>query len=250
MVKKALIERTFRGTPPLLVFTKDRRQLIRGDFRRGADLTILYDAERLTGERSADEHGKPAWSIYSFVKFSESGEVHRLELWSETGVIRAKAGNDVGEGTMMKGTIVVPADAEEVIVWFLNTGRSGREYWDSNYGANYHFRFVGEDIKVEHAAVVSSPQQPTDRFEVMISAAPDVEGVGVKYSVVNTAPAPPLESQAELVPSRAGGAGGRRTWSNDDVAVPHGAVVYFTVAYRARGRTYTDDNNRKGYLVS
>ena len=77
---------------------------------------------------------------------------------------------EAGEGTMMRGQIELPADADHLALWFLNTGATGAQYWDSNSGTNFVFRFVAEDLEVESAKVTRDAHAARSWFRVAISA--------------------------------------------------------------------------------
>jgi len=139
-------------------------------------------AERLPNERSTYQ-GTPTWSITAYVKFSETGQPQSYVLKSLTGPVRRKTTNESGSGTIMKANVPVPVNASEVILWFVNTGRSGAVYYDSDYGRNYWFRFVQNDIRVISDQIVSDPETPYSGFGVQVSAAPALTGVSVHYRV-------------------------------------------------------------------
>jgi hypothetical protein len=238
----------FPNDPPSITFTKDHRQLVHGDLLPGREVTIVFDAERLPRERSQD-HGKKAWSIRCFYKFVEDGTVSFIDLWSETGKILSKISNEPGEGTMMLGRIDIPDNADHLTVWFLNTGKSGTEHWDSNFGRNYIFRFVVEDIDITDAGVEHDLKKPVSNFHVQLEASLEVDDVIVLYRIMNVPSGPkdhdiplPLSMTATRTPTR------KRRWSGA-TAVPEGAVVRFTVAYNSYGNPHADTNSGKGYLT-
>jgi len=177
-----MIHRALEGKPALITFTMDFHQVVQGDLQPGKKFLIDYDAERLPNERSTYQ-GKPAWSITAYVKFSETGQPHPYVLKSLTGPVRPKITNESGSGTIMKASVPVPVNASEVILWFVNTGRSGAVYYDSDYGRNYWFRFVQNDIRVISDQIVSDPETPYSGFGVQVSAAPALTGVSVHYRV-------------------------------------------------------------------
>ncbi|HLK66128.1 MAG TPA: DUF6209 family protein [Bryobacteraceae bacterium] len=236
-----MIRRMFPNDPPRITFTKDFHQLVHGTLLPGRAVTIVYDADRLPHERS-EYNGQKAWSIQAFYKFIENGEVRVAELWSETGTVLTKLSNDPGEGTMMMCRIDVPADADHLTIWFLNTGRSGADYWDSNYGANYIFRFVVEDLQLDFAEVAHGS------FRIELTASSEVSDLAVLYRIMNDPSAiREVDTRQPLTASEPDGAGNRR-WSGS-AAVPENAVVRFTLAYTAYGNPHADTNSGKGYLT-
>jgi hypothetical protein len=238
----------FPKDPPSITFTKDHRQFVHGDLLPGREATIVYDAERLPHERS-QAHGKKAWNIRCFYKFVENGTVSSIDLWSETGKILHKISNEPGEGTMMQGRITIPDDADHLTVWFLNTGKSGAEYWDSNFGRNYIFRFVLEDIDITDVGITHDPKKPISNFHMEVEASAEVDDITVLYRIMN-APDRPKDQDIPLPLDMTGASGpaGKRRWSGA-TAVPEGAVVRFTVAYNSYGNTHADTNSGKGYLT-
>jgi hypothetical protein len=134
-------------------------------------------------------------------------------------------------------------------LWFLNTGASGAEYWDSNYGRNYVFRFTVEDVEIASVGVERQADAPMSRFQIEVSASPEVEDLSVLYRIMNDPAAPkgqdarlPLRREPSPDPARA------QKWSAS-VPVPAGAVVRFALAYIAYGNPHTDSNNQRGYLT-
>ncbi|MEK7724678.1 MAG: DUF6209 family protein [Acidobacteriota bacterium] len=123
-----------------LSFTADFQQNTTETLKSGAEITILFDSNRLPFERSTNQKSKPEWSISAFYQFSPEGEVNELKLAPE----KAKKGKDSTGDTLLKGVFTIPTDSSEVIIWFLNTGTSGQVYFDSNFGKNYHFPIVAE----------------------------------------------------------------------------------------------------------
>jgi hypothetical protein len=240
--------RMFPNDPPSITFTKDHSQLVHGDLLPGREATVVYDAERLPHERSQD-HGKKAWSIRCFYKFIENGTVSSIDLWSETGKILHKISNEPGEGTMMQGRISVPKDADHLTLWFLNTGKSGAEYWDSNFGRNYVFRFVLQDIDITDVGVKHDPKKPISNFHVEVEASPEVEDVTVLYRIMNAPDASKNQDiRLSLTITGSPASNQRRRWSGA-AAVPEGAVVRFNIAYNSYGNPHADTNSGKGYLT-
>lgn len=247
-----MTRRLFSNDPARIVFTKDFRVVVRGDLLPGRRAKVLYDAARLPLERS-DENGVKAWTIKAFYKFSEDGPVSEIDLWTQTGAIQTKMSNDTAEGTVMVCHIDIPDDVDHVTLWFLNTGKSGAQYWDSNFGKNYIFRFMVEDFQVDVAEVVSDPAKPMDWFVIKATAAPDLTDLVVEYRVVNQ-PAgtpvgessPPESMQLETAGPPA--TSGKRKWSGT-APVPQNAVIKFSFKYTAWGNVHSDSNSGHGYTT-
>jgi Family of unknown function (DUF6209) len=234
--------RMFPDDPPRITFTKDFRTLVHGDLLPGRTVTIVYDAERLPEERSKENNQK-VWTIKCFYKFLENGEVRTIDLESETGEILTKITHEPGEGTMMVGRIWLPEDADHLTVWFLNTGRSSAQYWDSNFARNYVFRFVVEDLQIERVAVDASG------FHIEILASPEVEDLAVLYRIMNAPDAhKEQDTRFNLTLHDPADPSAKRRWSGT-IPVPKGAVVRFVLAYTSYGNPHSDTNSGKGYLT-
>jgi hypothetical protein len=242
MLKEAaMIRRAFEDKGAQITFTKDFHETVMGDLLPGKDFIIYYDADRLPQERST-YNGLPAWSIVAYVKFSPSDQPKSFPLESETGIVTTKRTPLPEGGTMMKTQVRVPANAQEVILWFVNSGRSGAVYYDSDYGRNYTFRFVSRDIRVLSATVVSDPQTPYSGFGVEVSAAPEISQVSVHFTVLNN----PVPFSGTVALQKTGS---DNIWSASGIGVPYRAVIRFEILYVVDGSTYTDDNHGQGYLA-
>lgn len=125
----------------ILSFTEDFQQTVTEPLKAGAEVTILFDSNRLPFERSTSEKGKAEWSISAFYQFAADGAVQEVKLAS------AKKGKAATEETVLKGSLSVPQDATEAILWFLNTGKTGNYYFDSAFGQNYRFPVVAETVE-------------------------------------------------------------------------------------------------------
>jgi hypothetical protein len=131
------------GATAQLVFKGNFQQDVSGEIKSGSEVAILFDSGRLPFERSLDEKGKSAWTISAFSQFAPGGEVSKVDLLPE----KKKKAKDAGEETFLKGVLSVPAGSEEAIIWFLNTGKTGNEYYDSAFGNNYRFSVSPEAIE-------------------------------------------------------------------------------------------------------
>jgi hypothetical protein len=136
MTKKAASEKAQDTALPQLVFKGDFKQDLNGELKSGTEVTILFDSERLPYERSLDEKGKSAWTISAFYQFAPGEEVYTVALKPEK---TSKKKTPESEPKFLKGVLAVPAGSEEAIIWFLNTGTTGGEYYDSDFGKNYRF---------------------------------------------------------------------------------------------------------------
>ena len=150
MTKKAASENAQNGTLPQLVFKGDFRQDLSGELKSGTEVTILFDSERLPFERSLDEKGKSAWTISAFYQFAPGEEIYKVNLLPEK--TRKKTKSETGPA-LLRGVLSVPAGSREAIIWFLNTGSTGSEYYDSDFGKNYRFPVMPTAAEPEIEAV-------------------------------------------------------------------------------------------------
>ena len=154
MTKKALSSKVQIDSLPQLVFRGDFQQDVTGELKSGANAAIVFDAVRLPLERSLDAEGKPAWTISAFYQFLPGGEVDKITLSSEKAAAHKKTAD---AAAILKGVFTVPAGSEEAIIWFVNTGSSGDEYYDSAFGNNYRFRISPKAVETD-AAPVKKPR--------------------------------------------------------------------------------------------
>ncbi len=247
-----MTRRLFSNDPARIIFTKDFRVVVRGDLQAGRPAKILYDAARLPSERS-EENGAKAWTIKAFYKFIEQGPVHEIDLQEGLGTMQTKMSNDTGEGTIMSCHITIPPGVDHVTLWFLNTGKSGAEYWDSNFGRNYIFRFMVDDFQVDSVEVVADPAKPLAWFRIETTAAPDVTGIEVEYRVVNQPAGVPVRElnpprSLTLTPVGSPDGSGKRKWSGS-APVPQNAVIKFSFQYTAWGNVHYDTNSGQDYTT-
>jgi len=153
MTKKALSSKVQIDTLPQLVFKGDFQQDVTSAIESGSDVAIVFDAERLPHERSLDTKGKPAWTISAFYQFLPGGEVNKINLSGE------KSARKKVQETVLKGVFSVPSGSEEAVIWFLNTGTSGNEYYDSAFGNNYRFPILPEALETE--SINAAPAKKT-----------------------------------------------------------------------------------------
>ncbi|HEX9110035.1 MAG TPA: DUF6209 family protein [Terriglobales bacterium] len=240
--------------PPTIVFRSDFRHYVRGVLRPGARLFVYYDAERLDGERSM-RGNQPGWWITMFARFVSNGAVTSVNLWSRTGLILTgqKTTDEPGEGTLMKCDIKIPLDAQFVELWFLNSGDSGRVYYDSYFGRNYLFRFTVAEIEVIDAQVVSRDKKKGSEatgslLRIMVAAAQHVTAVSINYFYWVAGVNPPTRGRVDLRPAHLDNSD-RMVWENEPALVPTGTAINFDVEFAVEHRAYVDDNSGRHYLI-
>ncbi len=221
---------------PRIVFTHDWNQVLHGELEAGARFEVVYDANRLPEVRDTYQ-GRPTWSIMAFTQFEPPG-----------GPLISKPLS--GDGDLLTQEFEIPADAEELVMWFSNSGRSGRTFYDSAFGENYHFRFPRRDLEV--VATAFAPPETTEGdghggLTVALSAALAVSQVAIEYT-----PPPGLGGfrlRESIGLEVTGGGNQRRIWSISEYRVPGRDGVDFSIHYEVGGRRFRDDNGGKGYAV-
>lgn len=218
---------------PQISFTEDWQAKVQGVLRPGGRFTVRYDSNRLPEERSTSD-GQPTWNIFAFASFSGAPAVR--EALKTPG----------GKGLMTQ-EFEIPSDARDITMWFMNTGRSGREFWDSHYGANYCFRFPQLDLELVSASVVASA--PTSGFQLQVLAAQEVSAITVNYSAQPPGGGEPVTGFTSLNISLDDPTG-RALWSVAGVEVPFQSTVRFFFYYSVGERTFMSDNEGKGFVAS
>jgi hypothetical protein len=238
-----MINRALAGQPALLTFTKDFREFLRGDLAPDHAVDIDFDAERLPQVIDS-----PNGFIECHVVFKNGGTPQVYRLDSPGGLLTRKAGDEPGGGSMVGTRFTIPSDAEQIEMWFSAIVGSAAVAFDSDFGKNFAFPFVERDIRVVAADVAATLDAAADRFSAAVETSPGVGELLLDYRVTNMQPVAPTTTRIAL---QLGGSAldGWQTWSTPAIAVPHGAVVAFSVTYRRGGHVYFDDNHHRGYLA-
>jgi hypothetical protein len=227
-----MFRRVFEHEPGQIRFTEAYRLKARGAVLPGRPLLIEFADTRIADEPSGQAR-VDAWIVFNDKPaFSLPLALHNG--WRDVD----PSLTEPGEGNLWIGSLTPPADATEMTVWFTKTGPSGRTYYDSQYGANYHVRFAARDVQVEDATIGPAGLQ------VVVRGAGDVTDVAVEFDVLNEG------GVHGRLPLRRGDldADGRTLWTGAMQVNPR-AVLSLAVAYSAGGRTWRDDNDRRGYPV-
>ena len=232
-----MAKRRFAEMEAQVTFARNWTHTLIGRLVPGSNLHVNYDAMRLPRERSKT-NGRRAWTIQAFAKFHDDAEPQPFKLRPRGGNVLTKTTRETGGGTMMSTVVPVPQDAQFVTMWFMNTGASGKVYWDSAYGANYTFRFASIDIQDVEATVRTS-RDGISRFEVSLKAGSNVESVTINFRVLNAQPF--QNGTLVLRPDD-------HRW-NGVRDVPYNAVIAFEVSYIVAGRSFVDDNSAQSFLA-
>src|SRR5262249_52453504 len=141
-------------------------------------------------------------------------------------------------------------DAEWITLWFTCTALDGRTWYDSNFGANYVFRFKRDDLELVASEIHPRAGAATDFFHCTVAADSALERIVARYRIVNT---PVQSAETEVALARTGRTdeeGRRVLWETPDVPVPRGAVIAFDLVYFVEGNRFKDDNRGFYFLAA
>jgi hypothetical protein len=217
----------------VLLFTGDWQQTVQGALLPGLPFSVRYDGSRLPNERST-YNGMPTWEIIAYAQFSPGKPATQVIL------------NPCGDGNYLEGAFEMPDDATEVQMWFLNTGRSGLKYWDSNYGSNYRFCVGNSAIHGVFANLVSSWPTPYSGLFASLKAEAEVERVYISFPIIDASGNANWHDVA-LGKASEVNADGTYSWKIDEYLLPYRASVNFQVIYRIGCDVFFDSNNAMGY---
>ena len=131
-------------------FGADGTERLDGDLAQGGELTVDYDLSRLPEIRTRYREAA-VWDIVAHVRFQPDAQIFAASV---TTPVYASPGGATIDRAPKVATFLVPGDAVEVELWFLNLGYDvyPPKRWDSRYGQNYRF-----------AVRKTSPAQPVVR---------------------------------------------------------------------------------------
>ena len=226
------MKRIFENEPGQIRFTEDFKQQTRGSLRPGQPIDLEFADSRIPDEPTG------AASLEACVQFNKGAVVATpLRLRQGWRTINP-ALTEPGEGNLWVGRFTPPAGTTEMCIWFVKTGPSGRKYYDSRFGKNYWFRFVELDLDILSATVDAKG------FHLDIETSGEVTSVEARYNILNAgavAGVLPLSVKSDKSKDK-------KLWVGSAPLNPK-AVVSFAVVYSANGHSYTDDNQRRGYLA-
>jgi hypothetical protein len=235
--------------PPNLVFTSDFHQLVRGRLARGVNCTIAYDPRRSASPESY-RFGSSDVTFTAHVQTRTGGPVQEVPLVSHAGTMDYVPTTRAGIGPMLAGSFHIPEDAEWITIWVACKSPDGRVWYDSNYGANYTFRFTREDLELRGAEVRPGPGGAIDYLWCSVAASSEVDRVIMRYRVVNTREQTQDEVERELQRTSQTDKEGHIVWETPEITVPHDAVVAFDLVYFVGGDRFKDDNRGHYYLAA
>jgi len=242
-----MISRHQAGKPAQITFTLDFHELVTGELRPGAPVIISYDPQRIIPPGDKYLHGDPERPIFAHIQFRADSPVISRSLISPVGKVLTPDIDATGQGSMLLARFDVPADAEQVTLWFIYESDSSGLVCDNDQGLNYQFRFPTRDIQSLDAVVTSDPATQSSEFGIKLSALPSIEAVSIRFRVVNAKDF--AKTEVNLKKTGKTDSKGNNIWSLSDVAVPYQAVVRFKIFYWIKDRRYKDDNSSRYFLA-
>lgn len=241
-----MIERLWCGKPAEIAFTCDFHELVTGELAPGGSVLLRYDPLRIVPPGEDYRFGDTRQPIIAHLRFHQDQPPLDVELRSLAGIVPCPDVDVTGQGTMLQADVLVPADAQLLVIWFSYRRIGGAVLYDSDYGANYRFGFAGREVGHVLASVLRRPDAGSDRFDISLDAAPPVQAVSVPFLIVGD---PGFRHEIGLQRGPAGAdAGGAVRWSAS-ADVPRDAIVRFKICYWIGDRRLIDDNASTWYLV-
>ena len=236
--------------PPVLVFTSDFHQLVRGRLKRGVTCTISYDPRRIVPPGEPYRFGSSDMTFAAHLQFHAGGPVLDIPLASRAGEMEQISTTRAGIGPTLKGTFTIPDDTDWITAWITCSAQDGRTWYDSNYSANFIFRFTREDLELRAVEVQSVQGSPLDRLYVCVAADSTIERTTIRYRIVNSGAQASPETEVDLQRTGDHVEEGYVIWETPDIAVPHRAVVAFDIVYFISEQRFKDDNRGRYYLAA
>lgn len=243
-----MVQRRAKGLAARITFSRDFHELLTGDLCRGQPLHIAYDPRRIVPADTAARCGEPDRPVTLHARFFVGGSEMTLPLVSPAGIVDAPAKDASRRACLVEGTLLVPADADGVSLWFSYPAADG-ERQDDDYGATFRFRFPCHDLLLNRAEVVPLPTGGGAVFAVDVAAAPDIERMQVRYRLLGEGSPQVGESELSADAVIADVASGRRRWTSPLVLVPAAAIVRFKLFYWIGGVRFKDDDGGNYFLA-
>src|SRR4051812_23844410 len=126
--------RSWLGRSPRITFTHDFHELVRGDLVPGCRVVLRYDPLRIVPDDDGYVFGDPERPVIAHMAFDHSGyEAVRLVLISPAGVLQHPDIDVTGNGSMLRGEVAVPNNADRLCIWFTYDSRHRGRQFDDDY---------------------------------------------------------------------------------------------------------------------
>ena len=244
--------RSWIGRPPRITFTHDFHELVRGDLVPGCRVVLRYDPLRIVPPNDGYVFGDSNRPVKAHATFRRDGrEAATVVLASPSGVLRNPDIDVTGAGSMLRGELVLPEDAEELGVWFsYDSPRTGCHV-DDDGGRRFRFGFASLQLSILSANVVavggpSATGGGKGRFELEVGVMRDTDRVTVRMSLVNH---PDVSKSEYDLAATEREEDGWRVWRLSPVEVPGDAIVRYKLYYWISGVRYKDDNAGEYYFA-
>lgn len=228
-----------------ITFTCDFHELVTGNLKAGTALRLSYDPLRIVPAGEPYTFGDPQRPVTAHVQFGAGSPVVLVALTSP-GMTDTPDRDATGQGSMLKGKLDIPAEAEMLSIWFSFARLDGSIVYDSDFGVNFNFRFPEHDLMDLDSNVVVDLAKNAGLFFLHLSTISIVDRVTVRFGKAGVSREHndelPLHEVAMSTDP------GRKAWAIEDVVVPRAAVISFKVFYWIGGVRFKDDNTGHYYL--
>ncbi|MEH2080438.1 MAG: hypothetical protein V7K89_10630 [Nostoc sp.] len=237
------------GKPAQITFTLDYHELLTGDLKANVNCHISYDPLRIVPRDGSYVHGDPNQPIFVHVQFQKNGPTESKQLYSPNGIISAPHIDVTGQGSMLFQEVLIPNNAEELIIWFsyLNPNTNETLYErNSDRPLFYFFRWPYHDAWVRKVDIIDSSTSSISSFELEVGTIPSITEVSVNWRVINAEES--LKQVTSLTDTKQTDRDNNKIWTLQK-SVPKGAVVRFKLNYEVNGRKYKNDNASQYFLA-
>jgi len=238
------------GRPPRITLTHDFHELVRGDLVPRRRVVLRYDPLRIVPPDDGYVFGDPTRPVTAHVAFRRDGsEAETIILASPAGMLENPDIDVTGAGSMLRGELALPDDAEELGVWFSYDSPHTGRHVDDDFGRRFRFGFISLQLRILSADVAAASNLATPdggRFELEVGVRNDVERVMVRMSLVNHPDFPKCECDLAATEREEDG---WHVWRLSPVEVPGDAIVRYKLYYWIAGLSYKDDNDGEYYLA-
>lgn len=241
-----MLKRSFLGRPPRITFTHDFHELVRGDLVPGSTVVLRYDPLRIVPRDDGYVFGDPNRPIVAHAMFHPGEPPVSRTLHSPAGMLTHPDIDVTGDGNVLQGELAVPADAQEVVLWFTYASPLAGLQHDSDGGRNFHFGFASRQIAPLSADIDVDPQRQASAFSLRVAAVGEVDRVAVRVRAVNRADF--VKADIDLHKT-AQAENGWPVWDLAGVPVPDKTILQFKLYYWIGELRYKDDNDGLYYLA-